>query len=191
MAAQGRSRRASTVDKRFGIERLKMLGASTFEGTTNLDNAKKWLSLIEKCIGVIEFPEERKIRAPVMTSADWSDFAKLVEAVMQVERCLVDEKKNNDANEGPYGKNNSSMQERVMVGIARCKIRAKEEEMFQFGVQNTQGNVSQSVNQSYRLSGAEEGSSGVNRPRRPKCQGNVCTMTQSEARKNPHVLIDF
>lgn len=51
-----------------------------------------------------------EIRAPVMTSADWSDFAKLVEAVMQVERCLVDEKKNNDANEGPYGKNNSSMQ---------------------------------------------------------------------------------
>lgn len=37
----------STVDKRFGIKRLKALGARTFEGTTNLADAEKWLSLIE------------------------------------------------------------------------------------------------------------------------------------------------
>lgn len=41
----------STMDKWFGIERLKVLGAMTFEGTTNLAVAKKWLSLIESVLG--------------------------------------------------------------------------------------------------------------------------------------------
>ncbi|KAA0054935.1 TMV resistance protein N-like [Cucumis melo var. makuwa] len=48
------------LDKRFGIEGLKALWAMTFAETTNPTSAKKWLSLIEKYFGVMDFPEERK-----------------------------------------------------------------------------------------------------------------------------------
>ena len=41
----------STVGKGFYIERLKALGATTFEETTNPTDAEKWLHLTEKCFG--------------------------------------------------------------------------------------------------------------------------------------------
>ncbi|KAA0039561.1 hypothetical protein E5676_scaffold775G00680 [Cucumis melo var. makuwa] len=50
------------VDKRFNIERLRALGATTFEETKNLADTKKWLNLIEKYFGVMEWPEERKVK---------------------------------------------------------------------------------------------------------------------------------
>ncbi|KAA0047014.1 hypothetical protein E5676_scaffold68G00730 [Cucumis melo var. makuwa] len=50
----------STVDKRFGIERLKALGAMTFEGKTNLADANKCLSLVEKCFGVMKCPKKEE-----------------------------------------------------------------------------------------------------------------------------------
>lgn len=50
------------LDKRFSIEKLKVLGATTFRETTNPTDAKKWLSLIEKCIGVMDCLEERKVK---------------------------------------------------------------------------------------------------------------------------------
>ena len=50
----------STMDKRFSIERLKALGATTFEGTTDLIDAKKWLSLIEKCFRVWIVPRKKE-----------------------------------------------------------------------------------------------------------------------------------
>ncbi|TYK21573.1 uncharacterized protein E5676_scaffold275G00720 [Cucumis melo var. makuwa] len=53
----------SNLDKRFSIERLKPLGATTFEGTTDPADVEKWLNLIEKCFGVMNYPEERKVKA--------------------------------------------------------------------------------------------------------------------------------
>ncbi|KAA0053236.1 uncharacterized protein E6C27_scaffold102G00210 [Cucumis melo var. makuwa] len=50
----------STMYKRFGIKRLKALRAMTFEGTTNPVDAKKWLSLIEKCFGVWSASKKEK-----------------------------------------------------------------------------------------------------------------------------------
>lgn len=52
----------SNLDKRFSIERLKPLGATTFEGTTDPVDVEKWLNLIEKCFGVMNYPEERKVK---------------------------------------------------------------------------------------------------------------------------------
>lgn len=43
----------STMVKKFEIERMKVLGATTFEETTNPADAEKWMSLIEKCFGVM------------------------------------------------------------------------------------------------------------------------------------------
>ncbi|TYK28108.1 hypothetical protein E5676_scaffold289G00110 [Cucumis melo var. makuwa] len=52
----------STVDKRLRIEILKALEAMTFEGTTNPTDAKKWLSLIENKIRVMECPKDKKVK---------------------------------------------------------------------------------------------------------------------------------
>lgn len=52
----------STVDKRYDIERLKSLRATTFKGTTSPANEKKWLSLVEKCFGVMECTKERRAK---------------------------------------------------------------------------------------------------------------------------------
>ena len=49
----------SIVDKRVSIERLKASRAMTFEGTTDLANVEKWLSLIEMFWGD-ELPRGRK-----------------------------------------------------------------------------------------------------------------------------------
>ena len=50
------------LDKRFSIKRLKVLGATTFEGTINPIDMEKWLSLIEKCLGVMDCPKERNVK---------------------------------------------------------------------------------------------------------------------------------
>ena len=55
------NRFAQRLDKRFSIERLKALGATTYMGATNLVDTEKWLS-IEKCLGVMDYLEERKVR---------------------------------------------------------------------------------------------------------------------------------
>ncbi|KAL0549644.1 hypothetical protein IC582_014131 [Cucumis melo] len=34
----------------------------TFEGTTYPSNAKRWMNLVEKCFGVLEWPKERKVK---------------------------------------------------------------------------------------------------------------------------------
>lgn len=47
-------------EKKLSIESLKALRATIFKGTTNPTDAKKWLSLIVKCFGVMECHEERK-----------------------------------------------------------------------------------------------------------------------------------
>ncbi|KAA0025962.1 uncharacterized protein E6C27_scaffold34G002770 [Cucumis melo var. makuwa] len=87
---------------------------------------------------------------------------------MRIERCLAKEK-NKKAKEGLCSQSTSGL-ERVMVGISRDIIRAKGEEMLQYGA------ASESVNQPYRPSGVEDGPSGIKGSMRPKSQGKVCAM---------------
>lgn len=44
------------------VEQLKDLGATTFVGTTNPDDAKIWMNMLEKCFDVIGCREDRKVR---------------------------------------------------------------------------------------------------------------------------------
>ena len=48
-------------EKKYGIERLKALGATSFEGTTDPADAEVWLKQIEKCFRVMRCPEDRKV----------------------------------------------------------------------------------------------------------------------------------
>ncbi|KAA0063216.1 uncharacterized protein E6C27_scaffold205G00260 [Cucumis melo var. makuwa] len=58
----GRPERAEPSDpqKAYEIERLKKLGATVFEGSTDPADAKNWLNMLEKCFDVMNCPEERK-----------------------------------------------------------------------------------------------------------------------------------
>ncbi|KAA0059550.1 reverse transcriptase [Cucumis melo var. makuwa] len=60
----GRPDRAEPSDpeKAYGIERLKKLGATLFEGSTDQADAENWLNMLEKCFDVMNCPEERKVR---------------------------------------------------------------------------------------------------------------------------------
>src|ERR1051325_10575257 len=59
-------RRDSEVSsKRYGIERLKALGATTFAGTTNPADAELWLKTLEKCFEITECPEEQRVKSAV------------------------------------------------------------------------------------------------------------------------------
>ncbi|TYK11725.1 uncharacterized protein E5676_scaffold304G00370 [Cucumis melo var. makuwa] len=60
----GRPERArpSDPEKMYGIERLKKLGATVFEGSTDLADADAWLNMLEKCFDVMSCPQERKVR---------------------------------------------------------------------------------------------------------------------------------
>lgn len=49
-------------NKKHSIERLKSLGVTVFEGSTDPANAKAWLNLLEKCYDVMDYLEERKIK---------------------------------------------------------------------------------------------------------------------------------
>ena len=60
----GRPDRAEPSDpeKAYEIERLKKLGATVFEGSTDPADAENWLNMLEKCFNVMNCPEERKVR---------------------------------------------------------------------------------------------------------------------------------
>ncbi|KAA0049997.1 uncharacterized protein E6C27_scaffold13G001760 [Cucumis melo var. makuwa] len=60
----GRPDRAEPSDpeKAYGIERLKKLGATVFEGSTDPADAENWLNMLEKCFDVMNCPKERKVR---------------------------------------------------------------------------------------------------------------------------------
>ncbi|KAA0067812.1 reverse transcriptase [Cucumis melo var. makuwa] len=60
----GRPDRAEPSDpkKAYGIERLKKLGATVYEGSTDPADAENWLNMLEKCFDVMNCPEERKVR---------------------------------------------------------------------------------------------------------------------------------
>ncbi|KAA0054814.1 reverse transcriptase [Cucumis melo var. makuwa] len=52
----------SDPEKAYRIERLKKLGATVFEGSTDPADAENWLNMLEKCFDVMNCPEERKVR---------------------------------------------------------------------------------------------------------------------------------
>ncbi|TYK14494.1 uncharacterized protein E5676_scaffold15G00050 [Cucumis melo var. makuwa] len=54
--------RPSDPEKMYEIERLKKLGATVFEGSTDLADAEVWLNMLEKCFDVMSCPQERKVR---------------------------------------------------------------------------------------------------------------------------------
>ncbi|KAA0063139.1 uncharacterized protein E5676_scaffold1213G00110 [Cucumis melo var. makuwa] len=58
----GRPDRAEPSDpeKAYEIERLKKLGATVFEGSTDPADAENWLNMLEKCFDVMNCLEERK-----------------------------------------------------------------------------------------------------------------------------------
>ncbi|KAL0536718.1 hypothetical protein IC582_025678 [Cucumis melo] len=58
----GRSDRVEPSDpeKAYEIERLKKLGATVFEGSTNPSDVENWLNVLEKCFDVMNCHEERK-----------------------------------------------------------------------------------------------------------------------------------
>ena len=61
--------------KRYGIERLKALGATPFVGTTNPADAELWLRTLEKCFDVTECPEEKRAKSAMFLlqqgAEDW------------------------------------------------------------------------------------------------------------------------
>ncbi|XP_050946847.1 uncharacterized protein LOC127151356 [Cucumis melo] len=52
----------SDPEKAYGIKRLKKLGATVFEGSTDPADAENWLNMLEKCFDVMNCPVERKVR---------------------------------------------------------------------------------------------------------------------------------
>ncbi|KAA0032107.1 DNA/RNA polymerases superfamily protein [Cucumis melo var. makuwa] len=55
----------SDPEKAYGIERLKKLGATVFEGSIDPADAENWLNMLEKCFDVMNCPEERKVRLAI------------------------------------------------------------------------------------------------------------------------------
>lgn len=47
--------------KNFGIERLKVLRATTFSRTTNPVDAEKWMEMIDRCCEVMRCPDDMKV----------------------------------------------------------------------------------------------------------------------------------
>ncbi|TYK11835.1 uncharacterized protein E5676_scaffold152G00520 [Cucumis melo var. makuwa] len=60
----GRPERVGPSDpkKMYGIERLKKLGATVFEGSTDPADAEVWLNMLVKCFDVMSCPQKRKVR---------------------------------------------------------------------------------------------------------------------------------
>ncbi|KAA0050669.1 uncharacterized protein E5676_scaffold1737G00360 [Cucumis melo var. makuwa] len=51
----------SDPKKAYGIERLKKLGVTVFEGSTDPADVENWLNMLEKYFNVMNFREERKL----------------------------------------------------------------------------------------------------------------------------------
>ena len=49
------------LEKKYGIERMKALGATPFKGTVDSVEVEAWLTLIEKCFWVMHCLEDRKV----------------------------------------------------------------------------------------------------------------------------------
>ena len=45
-------------ERKYGIERLKNLGATIFEGLTIPTNVESWLVIVKKCFKVMRYPRE-------------------------------------------------------------------------------------------------------------------------------------
>ncbi|KAA0042125.1 ty3-gypsy retrotransposon protein [Cucumis melo var. makuwa] len=112
----GRPERAepSDLEKAYGIERLKKLGAIVFEDSIDPADAEEWCNMLEKCFNVMNCPEEWKVRlatslllneaegwwksilarcSDAFTAiAKWTDFSHLVETALRMEQSLTEKK---------------------------------------------------------------------------------------------------
>ncbi|KAA0036813.1 DNA/RNA polymerases superfamily protein [Cucumis melo var. makuwa] len=71
----------SDPEKKYGFERLKALGATTFAGTTNPTDVEAWLTLIEKCFRVTRYLEDRKVElAAFLLQNDAEDWWRMEES---------------------------------------------------------------------------------------------------------------
>ena len=63
------------LDKKYGIERLKVVGVKEFSGIVEAKWVEKWLKTLEKYFSVMQCPEERKIDLTVFLlkegAKDW------------------------------------------------------------------------------------------------------------------------
>ena len=67
--------------KKYEIEWLKALGATTFEGSTDPAYVKAWLNLVEKCFKVMGCREERQVRlASFLLQKEAENWLKSIEA---------------------------------------------------------------------------------------------------------------
>ncbi|KGN61535.1 hypothetical protein Csa_006696 [Cucumis sativus] len=66
---------AQQLKKNFGIERVKALGATEFNGIENHEEAEKWIRTLEKCFRVMQCPKERRVNLAVFLllerAEDW------------------------------------------------------------------------------------------------------------------------
>ncbi|KAA0037904.1 uncharacterized protein E5676_scaffold487G00690 [Cucumis melo var. makuwa] len=59
LTKEGQREQSLVIQKKaYKIERLKKLGATVFEGSTNPADAENWLNMLEKCFDVMNCPEE-------------------------------------------------------------------------------------------------------------------------------------
>ncbi|KAA0052118.1 Retrotransposon gag protein [Cucumis melo var. makuwa] len=178
----------STTDKRFNIKRLKALGATIFETTTYLADRDKWY-----CRGLVDSPyDESSSVQGDLTIFEYEkrftfDKYALAFVINEANKCQQFEDGLQTeirapvmANTDCYGRNFQRQNKSQGSGNVPMYL----EEVFQgrqiVGMNITQGNISQSVNQPYQSNGAGEGSSEIKVPKRSKSQRKVCTMTQNE-----------
>ena len=58
----GRGSSPRDPKKNYGIERLKALVATSFEGSTDQADTKLWLNMLKKCFDVMDCPDDRKVK---------------------------------------------------------------------------------------------------------------------------------
>lgn len=63
--AEGLGASPTDPEKKYGIERLKALGAIVFEGTTDPTSAEALMNLIEKYFRAMGCPKDRKVTAVI------------------------------------------------------------------------------------------------------------------------------
>ncbi|KAA0054739.1 uncharacterized protein E6C27_scaffold437G00090 [Cucumis melo var. makuwa] len=77
----------TNLEGQFSIERLKALGATTYEGIADPANVEKWLRLVNKCFGVISCPKARKVKlATFLLEGNAKDWWILFEAKAREKR---------------------------------------------------------------------------------------------------------
>ncbi|TYK22326.1 putative DNA/RNA polymerases superfamily protein [Cucumis melo var. makuwa] len=158
---------SSDLEKAYGIERLKKLGATVFECSTDLADAEDWCRRFERGL-------DFEISTPVTAIAKWIDFSQLVETTLRVEQGIAEEK--------------STVELRHGVSTASGFKETEPENTYQ-SIRSTV--IQQSVAQSRVSVVPIEGTDGAREKRvvgRPSQQEKVYAMTQQETKDAPNVI---